>query len=170
MDNKELEMLLKEATWQTYCKYFPDLLENSLEECEIEISFDLDNTKGGTADSKVITYNLTLARENLVEFFGTIVPHETAHLIDRRVNGFSSHHGENWKAIMFRLGIENPKATHDFDTSNVNRGRKNFCLECQECHKKYWVTERVANKINNYHCKCKGKFNLVSSAYDALDD
>lgn len=96
------------------------------------IRYDIKNTHGGLAimPSYIIRLNLILLVENEDHFINQTVPHEVAHLVNRRVNKVPEGkkrlmpHGREWQAVMKLFGLE-PEVTHSYSTASIDRsGRK----------------------------------------------
>lgn len=93
-----------------------------------EIRYNIKNTRGGMAYHAdwLIRLNLILLVENEEHFLATTVPHEVAHLINRKVNKVPEGkkrlmpHGKEWKAVMDLLKVP-PKVTHNYDCSSIER-------------------------------------------------
>lgn len=100
-----------------------------------KISLDLRGRVAGQAwytDWK-IRLNRVLFRENVDYFVGHTIGHEVAHLIACRLHGLQvKAHGDEWKRIMLRLGLE-PKRCHCLDvTPAVTRRKFLYICSCQK--------------------------------------
>lgn len=88
---------------------------------KLRVEFTL---KGRTAGLACITegfikYNPTLLRENTDDFLQRTPPHEVCHFAAYAKHGFGiKAHGEEWKSMMWALGVENSRC-HSFDCSRV---------------------------------------------------
>ena len=94
------------------------------------IEYGLRGTTAGRAwgEENRMKLNSMLLVENEDDFITRTIGHETAHIIDKAVNGrqyktnrngrrVNDSHGESWKAVMVLLG-QNPSRCHSFDTTN----------------------------------------------------
>jgi predicted SprT family Zn-dependent metalloprotease len=73
--------------------------------------------------------NLILLVENEEHYLANVVPHEVAHLINRRVNKPAPGkkklmpHGKEWKDVMALLGVV-PHVKHRYDCTSIEKGKK----------------------------------------------
>ena len=93
-----------------------------------EIRYNVKSTTAGLAYHQkwLIRYNLILMVENEEHFLKHTVPHEVAHLINRKVNKVPEGkkrlmpHGKEWKEVMVLLGIP-ADVTHNYDCTSIDR-------------------------------------------------
>jgi SprT protein len=110
------------------------------------VSLDLRGVCAGRASSEVIWYNPTIALANLEKFITRTVPHEVAHVVDRRLNGSSSH-GPRWKKIMKDFGVPAARC-HSYSKGVVKtRELKRFAYRC-ECR-----THSLTSILHNRMCR-----------------
>ena len=93
-----------------------------------EIRYNVKSTTAGLAYHQkwLIRYNLILMVENEEHFLKHTVPHEVAHLINRKVNKVPEGkkrlmpHGKEWKEVMALLGVP-ADVTHNYDVTSIDR-------------------------------------------------
>jgi SprT protein len=93
-----------------------------------EIRYNVKSTTAGLAYHQkwLIRYNLILMVENEEHFLNQTVPHEVAHLINRKVNKVPEGkkrlppHGKGWKEVMELLGVP-AHVTHSYDCTSIDR-------------------------------------------------
>lgn len=109
-----------------------------------QVRYDVKNTAGGLAYGQkwLIRFNLILCYENMKHFIEVTVPHEVAHLIQRRVYGSVRKnvdgtimtgqdgrikkvrsHGPEWAEVMKLFDLE-PKRTHSYDVSSIQKPKR----------------------------------------------
>ena len=111
--------------------------------------------------SNKILINMGLMVNNLDEYVRTTIPHEFAHLVTRRIYGYSGiqSHGAEWARIMNILGLPATRC-HSYDVSVVT---ETFSYECNcKTHK---VSKTLHNKMlrgKTYTCRgCRGALKKV---------
>lgn len=111
------------------------------------ISFDLVGTSGGKAffEKRHVQLNAVLLAENLETFKVRTIPHELAHLLVFHIHGFGGGHGEEWQAIMSKLGLV-PSRCHSYDVTN----------------------SRTTTRMDGYACGC-GPYPVSSRTYNKLE-
>lgn len=107
------------------------------------ISYDVKNAIGGMAISGgskdwTIRLNLILCYENEDDFIFQTVGHEVAHLVQRKVFGFTKQvmqgpdkfvtkkvmsHGVEWKEVMVKLGLRVEKF-HHYDIASIDKPKR----------------------------------------------
>jgi len=93
-----------------------------------EVRYDIKSWTGGLAyhGRNLIRYNLILLVENEEHYIANVVPHEVAHLINRKVNKVPPGkkrlmpHGKEWKAVMDLL-MTKPAVCHTYDCSSIEK-------------------------------------------------
>ena len=142
-----------------------------------KIFFDVVGTRGGYQKGNEIHFNPGLLIDNLEHFIHQTVGHEFAHYLQdilypdfnlRRHVGYRNGkplyrramrpHGNEWKHIMYRLGLT-PDRCHSYDTTNVKaRHFTKYNVYCL-CATPHQVTLKLVNKMKKgrtYTCrKCK---------------
>lgn len=123
------------------------------------VVYDLRGKHAGYANNTRIRLNADLLNDpryvdNMID--DTVV-HEFAHVVVRQLYPGSQSHGETWKAVMRRLGIERPQRCHDYEVVPARtHARMLYVCGCQE----HWVTKITHNRIKRgitYTCRqCKG--------------
>jgi SprT protein len=110
------------------------------------ISFDLVGTTAGRAFSKEwhIQLSSVLLTENTEQFEKDTIPHELAHLIAYRMHGYKVGHGEHWKNIMLKLGLQ-PNRLHQMDVTNARTTESvgGYFCHCRE----HELTKRMHNRF-----------------------
>lgn len=131
------------------------------------VSFDLIGKVAGRAywRSRHIRFNHILLLENFEQFEQSIIPHELSHLICRFFHGKEvSPHGDEWKAVMRKLGVE-PDRTHSLDTTNSRTSPLVFGYVCS-CNPNNSLTSRQHKRASagtTYTCrKCKGAMEFTA--------
>lgn len=113
--------------------------------------------------SKKIELNEQLFLGNVDTFFSRTIPHEAAHLITKILYPKAKQaHGPEWRNVMNRLGVEDVKRCHSYDTSALVKSRvyEKFTYSCA-CERKLSLTKIIHNKIQNgshracIHCKVR---------------
>jgi SprT protein len=100
--------------------------------------FSLRGTCAGQANDRLLRFNLDIAVNNIEAFLDDIVPHEIAHVIQRRKYPYSKSHSPEWKKYCILLTGRELARCHTFD--------------CQKA--------RIVRR-KKYTCGCMGKiFNL----------
>lgn len=133
---------------------------------ELNISFNIRGVVAGKAcySRRTLQFNLILASENIITFLNDTVPHEIAHLYQRKIDAYSSPHGQLWKEVMMKMGY-NPNRCHSYDTSNVRRKKiaPTFEYTCS-CKKTFIISNLIHTRILGGSvrlCKaCRGKIFL----------
>lgn len=125
------------------------------------VSFDLIGRDAGKAywRTRHLRLNHILLLENFEQFEQSIIPHELSHLICRFLHGKkASSHGDEWKAIMRKLGVE-PDRTNSLDTTNSRTAPLIYGYVCS-CNPNNWLTSRQHKRASagtTYAClECKG--------------
>ncbi len=79
-----------------------------------------------------IRFNPLLFARYFQEGLEDTVPHEIAHyFVDSMYTGRPKPHGPEWREVMNLFGIENPRATSDYDTSGLGvRKQKRMKYRC----------------------------------------
>lgn len=106
-----------------------------------EVRYDVKNTDGGLAYGHkwLVRFNLILCYENEDHFVDVTVPHEIAHLVQRRVYGQIRKnpdgtvmlsptgvpkkvrsHGPEWAEVMDHFGLL-AKRTHSYDITSIQK-------------------------------------------------
>lgn len=116
-----------------------------------------------------LTFNPELFLRDKAYYFNQCVPHELAHLLAYRIYGRVLPHGQEWKSIMLKFGVQ-PKRTHPLDTIGIaNRRDKPYTYKCA-C-REHQVTEVLHQRIQygwkgrpkNYKCSyCHEKVVLTN--------
>lgn len=130
------------------------------------ISFDLTGKAAGMAhlDRRHVQLNAILLTENEEAFNTRTIPHELAHLIDWHLHGVSDGHGDKWKAIMRRLGLE-PSRTHSYDVTNARTTKHydGFACACGPHSLSAKMHARFQRGVK-YQCKrCKRDIRYVGT-------
>jgi len=73
----------------------------------------------------VIEFNVDYMLQDWQDCLENTLYHEYCHLLDYRVHGFSSVHGNNWASLMFYMGKEpsrtyTPTGTLDFEHGSIS--------------------------------------------------
>lgn len=93
-----------------------------------EIRYDIKSWTGGFAywQKWLLRFNLILLIENENHYIENVVPHEVAHLVNRRVNKPAPGkkrlmpHGKEWKDVMELFKIV-PHVKHTYDCSSIEK-------------------------------------------------
>lgn len=139
---------------------------------------DIVSLRGTTAGKAFLTDNLvkvnwTLYTQNQKQFLNNgTMPHEVAHLVNYQLNGpRQDGHGPQWRAVMRRLGIENPTKCHSYDTSSVRDITVIFPYKCDRCGYEGNLSSKahytlLTNKTNRVTCvKCfRGNFQYLGKS------
>lgn len=119
-----------------------------------QIFFDVRGTRGGYHQGGEIHYNDKLASENFDEYLTQVIPHETAHYIQRKLYPRSKAHGPEWKNIMRILEVRVERC-HSMDIESVRvRHVQKFEATCNcQTHQ---LTKRKVEIISRLKCtRCK---------------
>jgi SprT protein len=146
LSRAELQQLLQDETerWWTRAVELYDLQVGPWECRAPDVSLNLRGVCAGRAAYSTIWYNPAIASANLEKFITRTVPHEVAHIVDRRLNGSSSH-GPRWKKIMGDFGVPATRC-HSYSNGVVKtRELKRFDYRC-EC-RNHSVTSIVHNRM-----------------------
>ena len=163
MNKLSLEILIKNEVKKVIEKCNNLFPEYKIEYSEIKFKFNLRGVVAGKANykSRLLAFNLILAEENLINFFNDTIPHEIAHLYQRKIYPYSKPHGYEWKRIMLKMGY-NPTRCHNYDTQTIKQNRKpkiKYIYSCK-CNKKFELSELLHSRIKTgqiRYCKtCKG--------------
>jgi SprT protein len=129
--------------------------------CPIKIGFDLKGLRAGIFKPKTneIYLNKELCYICPDKVINEVLIHEIAHFIAYHIDKKAKPHGRLWKKIAYRLGLKNPKATHNLPVTPA-KSLKTFRYSCK-C-KIHFITSIRHNKIINkkakYFCKkCKAE-------------
>ena len=93
-----------------------------------EVRYDIKSWTGGLAYHQrwLLRFNLILLIENEKHYIENVVPHEVAHLINRRVNKVPPRkkrlmpHGKEWKDVMALLNVP-ADVKHTYDCSSIEK-------------------------------------------------
>lgn len=93
-----------------------------------EIRYDIKSWCGGLAYHQrwLLRFNLILLVENEDHYIENVVPHEVAHLVNRRVNTPAPGkkrlmpHGAEWKGVMELFKVV-PHVKHTYDCSSIEK-------------------------------------------------
>jgi len=164
MEKNTLINLIKKECLKVFDKYNDIYPDKAINPDTISYKFNLRGTIAGKASFTDYTlyFNLILAENNLLDFFNDTIPHEIAHLYQRKFYPDSKPHGIEWRDIMLE-GDYNPLRCHSYDTQIIKQARKpknKFVYICN-CGKTFKLTECLHNRIKKGSgriCKtCKGK-------------
>jgi SprT protein len=122
----------------------------SLESSDPLVFFSGSRTGGYVHPSKYgnrVFLNWVLFKENPDEYFKVVIPHEVAHLFQRKANAFDRSHGPTWQRMMNLIGLPAVRC-HKMDTSRASTAgrRKSYEVKCK-C-KTHLVTANIFNKIS----------------------
>ncbi len=122
------------------------------------IFFKKKGRAAGTANTKRydLNFNMVLLRENSDKFAITVI-HECAHLVARKVYGMRiKPHGKQWRIVMQKLGISEPKRCHSYDISKSSTLKRKYIYRCScRDHRFTSIRHNRAKKGTKYHCtKC----------------
>ena len=123
------------------------------------IRYDVKNTDGGLANGPqwLIRLNLVLCVENEEYFLATTLPHEVAHLVQRRVYGTTKKnkngkivkvlsHGPEWREVMALFKVP-AKPCHQYDITSIQkrwRSKKHALISAQDLHS---MLKRLENGV-----------------------
>ena len=156
MDNNTLAILIKQNASKVFDQYNQIFSDNKIEIDEIKFKFNLRGAVAGRAfyQGRELSFNLILAKDNLTDFLNSTVPHEVAHLFQRKIYPYSKPHGKEWKKIM-QLGGYNQMRCHSYDTSTVKKVQtKKYEYGCK-CFMRHLLTKNRHSRILNgskYFC------------------
>jgi SprT protein len=120
-------------------------------------SYKLRGRVAGYGSSNYLAFNLVIATMNDINHFcEDTVPHEIAHVIQRRLYPYSKSHGPEWKRICVELTGKKLDRCHQMVTVSARKVSKvDFTCGCRH----YKLTTIRANRIKNgrkYICRtCK---------------
>ena len=91
--------------------------------------------------------------------------HECAHQLDVAVNGYSSHHGYNWKFIMsvgFRLSSQRCGGHTEAAEKAIESSKKSVeTWVCEKCGHEHGIARKRKYPASSYtHSGCGGKFQV----------
>ena len=160
MDNKTLETLIKNEAVKVFDKYNQLLPHANLNVNNFEFNFKLKGRVAGKAwySGRRLSFNLLLAKDNLLSFLNETVPHEVAHLYQMKMNPDSKPHGQEWKYIM-NLGGYDARRCHNYDMQSVKSATKKreifeYICGCGTPHKLTKTRHnRVMRGTHSYVCK-----------------
>jgi SprT protein len=137
MDNHTLEVLIKKESAKIFDKYNQIFPNHTLNMKDFEFNFKIKGRVAGKANysGRKLSFNLILARDNLVTFLNDTVPHEVAHLFQTKMYPDSKPHGQEWRMVMNVGGYE-AKRCHNYNTMAIRKAQKN-------------------REIFEYNCKCR---------------
>lgn len=132
-----------------------------------EIRYDIKSWVGGLAISPdfIMRLNLILLVENEEHYLATTVPHEVAHLINRRVNKPAPGkkklmpHGKEWKEVMALMKVA-PTVKHSYDVSSIEKSKKR--------KRKGLVLDRVARIMKQISRLTEDERNKLESRLEAF--
>lgn len=137
------------------------------------ILMTLRGTTAGTANySKLeLKYHPVLMSENEAEFVAETIPHEVSHLFQRHIYGQGvKSHGQEWKAIMRRFGID-PRRTHSYSVDTIRQRTHPHLVYCQcKDAKPLRVRASQAPQVARGKlrcCKCRSLFTLEPQQHTA---
>lgn len=127
------------------------------------IRFNLRGQSAGQfridAGGCLIRYNLALLARHGEDFLRRTVPHETAHYLAWLLHGRGIRpHGEEWQAIMARLGAD-PSRCHQFDVSGLKARRLvhyDYHCGCAD-HRLTSIRHRRIREGMRYLCRTCGE-------------
>jgi SprT protein len=127
------------------------------------VSYDLKGHTAGYAIGKDrIRLNLELLNDPRyhANMIADIVPHELAHIITAQLSPWAKAHGNDWKTVMFRLGVPAIRC-HNYETVAARTRARPYRYFCQ-C-KEHRVTATLHKRIQEgrvYTCNdCGGRLN-----------
>jgi SprT protein len=110
-----------------------------------------------------IQYNLALAERHNEDFVRETVPHEVAHVLCHLLHPKARPHGPEWRDIMTRLGVAEPRRCHSFDTKDAqtkHQQRWRYSCGCREHLLSSTRHYRILRQGTSYHCRsCGGALN-----------
>lgn len=86
--------------------------------------FSLRGTCAGRANDRILRYNLDIAVNNIEAFLDDTVPHEIAHVLQRRHYPYSKPHGPEWKKFCILLTGKMLPRCHTFDCEKARNVRR----------------------------------------------
>lgn len=103
-----------------------------------ECRFDLQGTcagqacfPGSSSSPAYMRINTDLLERYPVRIIQQTVPHEVAHLVQRRIWGACQAHGREWKSVMVAFG-KKPERTHDLTVKPYNASDTPFVCGCED--------------------------------------
>jgi SprT protein len=107
-----------------------------------------------------LRFNLALARRHAPAFVEDTVAHEVAHLVCFACFGRVRPHGPEWRHVMRRFGIAEPRRCHDYDLpADTARRQRRWFYECG-CRLHPLSTtrhNRIQRGLARYHCRRCGE-------------
>lgn len=145
---------------QHYVSLAANIYEVKLEAPEIR--FDIKGAAWGCfvrhGKRRWIRYNPSLFCRYYTEGLNETVPHEVAHYaVDVLFpKNRCKPHGAEWKAVMRRFGIENPRATGDYDISGLDvRRQHRYDYSCR-CRQHQLTSTRHYRILRGKQYLCRG--------------
>ena len=96
------------------------------------IDFRLKGSVAGRGGANILKFNLDIASQNLEHFLVTTVPHEMAHVIQRRVYPRSKPHGAEWVHFCKVLTGKSLPRCHSYKVISTTRPTQKVSCSCRE--------------------------------------
>lgn len=116
------------------------------------VSYRIKGLNGGTANHRHyhVDFNPTYLNENTDHYIKQTVGHEVAHIIAHVEYGDHIRaHGQEWKNVMYVLGIPADRC-HDYDATNISTRKRNvtkFEYTCGGCGELFLVGNKRHNRM-----------------------
>ncbi len=137
-----------------------------------EIKFDIRGIAWGYfvrhGKRRWIRYNPGLFCRHYTEGLNETVPHEVAHYaVDVLFDGRRyKPHGSEWKAVMHGFGIDNPKATGNYDISGLAvRRQHRYAYRCG-CRQHQLTSTRHYRILRGQRYFCRGCGEVLENEND----
>ncbi|QUX91866.1 SprT family zinc-dependent metalloprotease [Marinomonas sp. A3A] len=100
-----------------------------------------------------LRFNHFMYQQDPVEFLGTVVPHEVAHIVVFQIYGNTvKPHGKEWQAVMLKVYGIRPSRTHTFDVPPQKQAYEYRC----SCQKHQFTKRRHTRAQSGVEYICKG--------------
>lgn len=130
------------------------------------IDWNLKGKIAGKANANLLKFNLELAFRNLEKFLTNTVPHEMAHVLQRRQYPKSKPHGKEWVFFCKILTGKILERCHSYDTSHCRKNSPSplkFACLCKEHTLSPIRAQRIKRGNYQYFCrKCKGTIKEIT--------
>jgi len=127
------------------------------------IDFRLKGAVAGRGGANILKFNLDIAIHNLEHFLVTTVPHEMAHVLQRRTYPRSKPHGSEWIHYCKVLTGKVLPRCHSYEVISNTRSTQKVSCSCREYQ---FTSIRLSRmkKGTQYRCRdCRSAIKILQN-------
>lgn len=121
-----------------------------------EVRYDLKGHTAGMANADYIRLNLQLLSNPAYteDMINNTIPHEVAHVVVRQTWPRAQGHGNEWKRMMYYLGLKAERC-HQYETVAARKKARpyTYYCKCAEPHKVTATLHRRMKQGRTYTCR-----------------